>query len=195
MSSTIEAANQFVIDFDSIYSQIREALVKTQTQYTQQANKHRKHMILNEGDFVMLRIEKRRLKSVETNPIVKLAPRFYGPFRVTTKINDLAYRLDLPPHSQFHYAFHFSLLRPFKGPVPTHHVLKQPPDLVDQEEQLHPEAILDHETTTTETDTIYNIYLLTFKNQPRENAQWMPERFFRDYPNLIHSYNQTLAIN
>ena len=55
-------------------------------------------MIFNEGDFVMLHIEKRRLKSVETNPVVKIAPRFYGPFKVMAKINDLAYRLDLPPH-------------------------------------------------------------------------------------------------
>ena len=55
-------------------------------------------MIFDEGDFVMLCIEKRRLKSVETNYVVKLAPRFYGPFRVTAKINDLAYRLYLPSH-------------------------------------------------------------------------------------------------
>ena len=118
----------------------------------------------------MLHIEKRRLKSVETNPVVKLAPRFYGPFKVTAKINDLAYTLDLPPHWQIHNAFHISLLRPFKGPIPTHPGLDEPRDLVDQEEQLHPEAIIDHETTTTRTGTIYNRYLLTFKNQPRENV-------------------------
>ena len=106
LSNTIEAAHQFVVDFESIYSQVREVLVKTQTQYTKQANKHRKHMIFNEGDFVMLRIEKRRLKSVETNPVVKLAPRFYGPFKIMAKINDLTYRLDLPPHWQIHNTFH-----------------------------------------------------------------------------------------
>lgn len=55
-------------------------------------------MVFNEGDYVMLCIEKCRLKSVETNPIVKLAPRFYGPFKILTKINDLAYRLELPSH-------------------------------------------------------------------------------------------------
>ena len=101
--------------------------------------------------------------------------------------------MDLPHHWKIHNAFHISLLRPFKGPIPTHPVLDEPPDLVDQEEQLHPEAILDHETTTTQTGTVYNRYLLTFNDQPRENARWMPKRFFRDYPNLIHSYNQTLA--
>lgn len=79
----------------------------------------------------MLRIEKRRFKSVETNPIVKLSPRFYGPFRITTKTNDLAYRLDLLPHWHIHNAFHISLLRPFKGPIPTHLVLDEPLDLVD----------------------------------------------------------------
>ena len=71
-------------------------------------------MIFNEGDYVMLRIEKRRLKSVETNPVVKLAPRFYGPFKIMAKINDFAYRLELPSHWQIHNAFHISLLRPFK---------------------------------------------------------------------------------
>ena len=80
LSNTNEAPYQIVVDFESIYSQVREALIKTQRQYTKQANKHRNHMIFNEGDFVMLRIEKRRLKSVETNPVVKLAPRFLWTF-------------------------------------------------------------------------------------------------------------------
>ena len=46
LSHTIEAVDQFTIDFDSIYAQVHEALAKTQAQYTKQANKHRKDMIL-----------------------------------------------------------------------------------------------------------------------------------------------------
>ena len=42
-----------------------------------QANKKRQSMQFKLGDFVWLRIEKRRLHSVEKNPNVKLAPRFY----------------------------------------------------------------------------------------------------------------------
>ena len=125
-------------------------------------------MVFKEGDFVMLRIENCRLNSVETNLVVKLAPRFYGPFKIVGKMTDLAYRLELPSHWKIHNAFHISLLRPLKGPISIHPVYDEPPDLVDQEEQLHPEAIIDHETTTTRTRTVYNRYLLTFKNHPRE---------------------------
>ena len=45
-------------------------------------------MIFKEGDFVMLRIEKRTLKSVKTNCVVKHAPRFYGLFKIVSKTND-----------------------------------------------------------------------------------------------------------
>ena len=46
----------------------------------------------------MLRIENHRIQSVDTNAFVKLAPRFYGPFKVIEQINDVAYHLSLPSH-------------------------------------------------------------------------------------------------
>ena len=67
-----------------VHSQILvQAIHKAQESYVKQANKKRTHEDFKEGDFVMLRIDKHCLKSVETNLVVKLAPRYYGPFKVT----------------------------------------------------------------------------------------------------------------
>ena len=67
----------------------------------------------------------------------------------------------------------------------------EPPLLIDREEHLVPDAIVDQETTTTRTGKVYTRYLLTFKGHAREDARWMPEKFFRNYPDLLTSYRHT----
>ena len=49
----------------------------------------------------------------------KLSMRYYGPFQVIDKVNEVSYRLGLPNHWKIHNVFHVSLLRPFSGDVPT----------------------------------------------------------------------------
>ena len=69
------------------------------------------------GDWVLLRFEKARLKKMKGKERLfpKLSMRYYGPFQVLEKINDVAYRLILPESWKIHNVFHVSLLRPFKG--------------------------------------------------------------------------------
>ena len=91
----------------------------------------------------MLRIEKRRLKSVESHPKVKLAPRYYGPFKIVKCINTNGFRLPIPDSWKIHNAFLISLLRPYKGPIPTIPIIDDPPLLEEDSEILVPEAIID----------------------------------------------------
>ena len=60
--------------------------------------------------MVFLRIKPKR-SSLSLGKYKKLRARYYGPYQITQKINDQAYRLDLPNHLKVHNVFHVSLLK------------------------------------------------------------------------------------
>ena len=45
----------------------------------------------------------------------KLAPKYYGPYKVLQKIGSMDYKLELPPSSQVHPDFHVSFLNKVIG--------------------------------------------------------------------------------
>ena len=76
---------------------------------------------------------------------MKLAKRYYGPFQILQRINETLYRLKLPSNWHIHNAFYVSLLKPYKGKLPTHPIQEEPSVFDDQEEILEPEESLRHE--------------------------------------------------
>lgn len=61
--------------------------------YAKQANKGRKKVVFEPGDWVWVHMRKERFPSQRKS---KLHPRGDGPFQVLSKINDNAYKIDLP---------------------------------------------------------------------------------------------------
>ncbi|MCO5591064.1 hypothetical protein L7F22_045041 [Adiantum nelumboides] len=112
------------------------------------ADRHRRDLKLKENDWVLLRFEKARLrkKKGKERLFPKLSMRYYGPFQITERINDVSFRLKLPDTWKIHNAFHVCLLKPFKGDVPDDGEPDEQPK-VEDEEILVREQSLAHKDT------------------------------------------------
>ncbi|XP_033139473.1 uncharacterized protein LOC117131451, partial [Brassica rapa] len=75
-----------------IHEQAKRNLEEKTKQYAKQANKGRREMIFEVGDQVWVHLRKERFPKERKS---KLMPRIDGPFEVTKRINDNAYKLDL----------------------------------------------------------------------------------------------------
>uniref|UniRef100_A0A8R7UTT8 Tf2-1-like SH3-like domain-containing protein n=1 Tax=Triticum urartu TaxID=4572 RepID=A0A8R7UTT8_TRIUA len=77
----------------------------------QQTNRKRSERRLEVGDMVFLKLQPYVQTSVAKRANHKLSFRFYGRFPVISKINEVAYKLELPPQATIHPVFHVSMLR------------------------------------------------------------------------------------
>jgi hypothetical protein len=90
---------------------VRESLKVAQTQQKSYADKRRRDLLFEVGDFVYLKLSPmrgtRRFKVKG-----KLAPRYVGPFKIVDRRGEVAYQLELPPQlSDVHEVFHVSQLK------------------------------------------------------------------------------------
>ena len=104
------------------------------------ADNHRLPSCFDIGDQVWLL--RRHINS--TQPCDKLDYRRLGPFRIIEKINDVTFRLDLPPQLQIHPVLHSSLLEPYQGNnIPNRITPPPPPIEVEARPEYEIAAILD----------------------------------------------------
>ncbi|MCO5556315.1 hypothetical protein L7F22_009862 [Adiantum nelumboides] len=124
---------------------------KSQERQKKAADRPRRDLKLKENDWVLLRFEKARLRKKKGKERLypKLSMRYYGPFQITERINDVSFRLRLPDTWKIHNAFHVSLLKPFRGDVPNDGEPDEQPEVEENEEILVPEQILAHKDTKT----------------------------------------------
>jgi hypothetical protein len=85
---------------------------KMNEKYHIAASKRRKEVKLESGDLVWLHLRKERFSELRKS---KLMSRDAGPFKIVAKINDNAYKLELPPEFGVSLSFNISDLRPYMG--------------------------------------------------------------------------------
>ncbi|WVZ80660.1 hypothetical protein U9M48_028118 [Paspalum notatum var. saurae] len=105
-------------------AKVRENLKISQSRQKSYADKRRRELMFDEGEFVYLMVSPLcGTKRFHTRG--KLAPRYIGPFRIKQKVGDLAYERELPEHlSGVHPMFHVSQL---------HKCLRLPEDQISLE--------------------------------------------------------------
>ena len=80
-----------------------------QNRFKKFADVKRRMATFNEGDQVFLRIPKKS-QSLSTGKVLKLSPRYCGPFTILKRIGTVAYKLALFKGRQVHPIFHMSCL-------------------------------------------------------------------------------------
>jgi hypothetical protein len=85
---------------------------KMNEKYRIAASKGRKEVKLEPGDLVWLYLRKEQFPELSKS---KLMSRAAGPFQILAKINDNAYKLDLPPEFGVSPSFNISDMRPYLG--------------------------------------------------------------------------------
>ncbi|KAJ9562004.1 LOW QUALITY PROTEIN: hypothetical protein OSB04_007164 [Centaurea solstitialis] len=111
--SIVEAENQSQYIKD-LHQKVHDQIIKHNAGYQSRANKHRKQVVYKEGDLVWIHLRK---ECFPAGRFGKLKPRADGPFRVLKKINDNAYKVDLPGHYNVSATFNVADLSPFERGV------------------------------------------------------------------------------
>ena len=161
---------------------IREKMKASQSRQKSYHDKRRKDLEFEAGDHVFLRVTPmtgvgRALKSK------KLTPRFIGPYQITERVGNVAYRMALPPNlSNLHDVFHVSQLR--KYIADPSHVIQ--PDDVEVRDNLTvetmPVRIEDREVKTLRGKEI-NLVKVVWFGATGESLTWELEDKMREsYP-------------
>ena len=93
-----------------LHEKIKDQIEEKNKTYAEKANKGRKKMVFQPGDWVWLHLRKERFPEKRKS---KLLPRGDGPFQVLERINDNAYKIDLQGEYNVSPTFNVSDLSPF----------------------------------------------------------------------------------
>ncbi|KAH9670837.1 Endonuclease [Citrus sinensis] len=105
-------AEDFIEQLQKIHETTQESLKQTTKGYKIMADKKRRALEFQVGDFVWVILTKDRFSVGEYN---KLSARKIGPLEIIEKINPNAYRLKLPSHIRIADVFNVKHLIPYRG--------------------------------------------------------------------------------
>ncbi|KAK1666428.1 hypothetical protein QYE76_054587 [Lolium multiflorum] len=171
-------------------AQIREYLKTAQSRQKSYADKRRREMTFEIGDFVYLKVSP--LKGMQRFQLKgKLAPRYVGPFKVLSRRGEVSYQLELPEEmAAVHNVFHISLLRKcLEVPEKTevfknidHRSVDINTDLTYREVPIR---ILEEAYRTTRTRSI-KFLKIQWSNHTEDEATWEREEDMKkEYPDLF----------
>ncbi|KAI4380294.1 hypothetical protein MLD38_006500 [Melastoma candidum] len=98
------------------HEKIRAQIEKANLRYQERANRGRRAKIFQPGDLVWIHLRKDRFPTKRKN---KLMPRAEGPFKIIERINDNAYKVDLPREYGVSATFNVKDLITYEDDEPT----------------------------------------------------------------------------
>jgi hypothetical protein len=109
--------------------------------------------------------------------VEKLKLQFYGPYRISRRVGEVAYELDLLEGCKIHNLFHVSCLKKVVG---QHVVISTELPPLDEEGQL---ILILEEVLETREQKLRNMsikeYMIKWKNLPIKDATWEGEQILK----------------
>lgn len=103
-------------DRDLMQRLIRQHLLRARQRMKSQADKGRTERQFSVGDWVYVKLQPYVQSSLAARAHQKLSFKFFGPYKIISKINMVAYKLELPPSALVHPVFHVSQLKAAPSP-------------------------------------------------------------------------------
>ncbi|KAL5844477.1 hypothetical protein ACOSQ3_010531 [Xanthoceras sorbifolium] len=183
-TTKVQAVDDYLRTRTEILQDLRQNLTVARDRMKSRADQNRREVTFDVGDYVYLKLQPYRQRSVTFRSSLKLSPCFFGPYQVLSRIGPVAYKLDLPAGSLIHDVFHVSLLKKQVGPLPATAPILPPVSNVPS--LLQPEAILDRRVTQKGKFRPKTEILVKWVGAPREDATWENAwRFSKSYPDFI----------
>lgn len=162
---------------DEALLQLKKHLLRAQEQMASYANKKRRDLSFEVGEWVFLKLRPHRQQSLVRRINQKLAARFYGPFQIEEKIGEVAYILKLPAESKVHPVFHVSLIKKAIGNYQVQGQL--PKELeIDEAADVYPEQVLGSRIVR-QGDTEVSQSLIKWKHKTMEDVTWEDDEFLK----------------
>lgn len=189
------AAERFTSQMQEAVVKARACLSAARDRQKLYADKNRRKVEYKVGDRVLLDTRNIKLKAVGTR---KLLPKFIGPYTITKRINEVAFKLKLP-HSLhlIHDVFHVSMFKLYKEDDER---MPRPPQPVEIEGEFEfeVEAILGHRVSrrrgrpprsqAAAGPALVRSFLIKWKDQGHEENSWEPESNLTNCPELLNEY-------
>lgn len=132
----------------------------------------------------------------------KFLPRFIGPFKIIDRINEVAYKLELPEPLKMHNVFHVSLLEEYKNREEGGTIHPPPlPQIIDGQLEYKVDQILLHEYRTKalrkrkhSTKKITELrYFVKWRGYGVEHNTWEPAANCQNCPEKVQEYWDLVA--
>jgi len=156
---------------------IKDNLCKVQERMKHYADLHRTEREFQVSDLVYLKLQPYRQSSIALRNKLKLSSKYYGPYKILTKIGPVAYKLELPSTSRVHPVFHVSLLKKKIGAKKV--VQSTLPSTGDDGQILVKPVVVLRRQMVKHNKVACVKLLIQWSNLPPEDATWEDYHFIK----------------
>ena len=173
----VESLDQLLQESHIMLDELKFNMMKSQLRMKQQADKKRREIEFQVGDYVYLKLHPDKQRSLAQHSNQKLSMRYYGPYKIIQRVGTVAYKLELPRDCRIHPVFHVSQLKGATGATASSYTI--PPLTEDLVMVAQPLDVIEVRLSPSGAKEI----LVLWEGLDPTKATWEDcSKFFATYP-------------